>query len=216
MKSFSELKRIHRALRDSFDENFSIRMHRSLSWLNKSEMETDPDAKFIFLWIAFNAAYSSSTKSFSISCDEELRTDFFKLLLIKGNIEIHKIIWERYSSEIRSILNNEFILRVFWENQIDSNSDWKSKLTHEKKEVERALIDKKDTIYILLILFKRLYVLRNQMFHGGATWQGKLNRRQVNDGAKILSHLVPIFLDVMMSNPNEDWGPLTYPPMNED
>lgn len=34
-------------------------MHRALSWLNRAEREPDDyDARFIFLWIAFNAAYA--------------------------------------------------------------------------------------------------------------------------------------------------------------
>ena len=36
-----------------------MRTHRALSWLNRAEQESeDLDARFIFLWIAFNSAYS--------------------------------------------------------------------------------------------------------------------------------------------------------------
>jgi hypothetical protein len=83
-------------------------------------------------------------------------------------------------------------------------------------KVHRAISDEKDTHYILGILFKRLYVLRNQIIHGGSTWKGKINRDQVNDGARLMQHIVPLFIDIMMKNPSEDWGPLTYsPPLTE-
>ena len=37
----------------------SLRLHRALSWLNRAEqLADDPDSQFIFLWIAFNAAYA--------------------------------------------------------------------------------------------------------------------------------------------------------------
>ena len=36
-----------------------LRVHRAISWIGRAEVcGTDADAKFIFLWIAFNAAYA--------------------------------------------------------------------------------------------------------------------------------------------------------------
>ncbi len=49
------------------------------------------------------------------------------------------------------------------------------------------------------------------MIHGGATWNSEVNRAQVTDGADILSFLVPVFVDIMMDNPAEDWGRPFYP-----
>ena len=60
-------------------------------------------------------------------------------------------------------------------------------------------------------VFELLYVLRNQLVHGGATWNSSANRAQVKDGAAILSFLMPIFVDIMMDNSNEDWGTPHYP-----
>jgi len=57
----------------------------------------------------------------------------------------------------------------------------------------------------------RLYVLRNQLFHGGATWNNGINRAQVRDGAAILTFLMPVFVDLMMENPKADWGRPFYP-----
>ena len=51
-------------------------------------------------------------------------------------------------------------------------------------------------------------MLRNQLIHGNATWNGQLNRQQVNDGYRLLSALQPVFLSIMMSNPHKDWGRL--------
>ena len=57
---FQKLKDLHRSVRGSFDEEFSLRLHRGLSWLQRAEQDDDdPDASFIFLWIAFNSIYSS-------------------------------------------------------------------------------------------------------------------------------------------------------------
>ena len=212
MYKFKDLKQKHRALRASYKDSFSIRIHRSLSWLNRSEKETDDvDAKFIFLWISLNSAYSIHMDALKNQGDEELRSDFFQTLLKNGQNEIHEIIYERFSHEVRSILSNEFILTSFWEGK----DDWEVKLKNEKREVQDALRDRNETIYILTILFKRLYVLRNQIFHGGSTWQGKLNRQQVKDGANLLSYFLPAILSIMMENSNDNWGVLAYPPTND-
>jgi hypothetical protein len=212
MYRFKDLKQKHRALRASYEDSFSIRIHRSLSWLNRSEKETDDvDAKFIFLWISLNSAYSIHMDALKNQGDEELRSDFFQTLLKNGQNEIHEIIYERFSHEVRSILSNEFILTSFWEGK----DDWEMKLKNEKREVQDALRDRNETIYILTILFKRLYVLRNQIFHGGSTWQGKLNRQQVKDGANLLSYFLPAILSIMMENSNDNWGVLAYPPTND-
>lgn len=75
----------------------------------------------------------------------------------------------------------------------------------------KAALKARDTLTILQILFDRLYVLRNQLIHGGATWGGSVNRDQVRDGARILSVLVPTFIELMMDAPDLDWGQPAYP-----
>lgn len=52
------LKDRHRAIRDGMPEALSLRIHRSLSWLQRAAQCDDPDGRFVFLWIAFNAAYA--------------------------------------------------------------------------------------------------------------------------------------------------------------
>ena len=52
--SFADLKARQRELREGFSENFGLRIHRALSWLNRAELEIDDDdASFIFYWILF-------------------------------------------------------------------------------------------------------------------------------------------------------------------
>ena len=68
-----------------------------------------------------------------------------------------------------------------------------------------------DTGRILSIVFDRLYVLRNQLVHGGSTWNSSVNRSQVRDGAAVLGWLLPIFIDIMMDHHDRDWGRPFYP-----
>ena len=67
------------------------------------------------------------------------------------------------------------------------------------------------TQVVLSIVFDRLYVLRNQLVHGGATWNSQVNRAQVSDGARILGTLVPLILGIMIEHPELDFGEILYP-----
>ena len=70
----------------------------------------------------------------------------------------------------------------------------------------------KDTDKILEIVFVRLYTLRNQLVHGGATWNSSANRQQLCDGCAILDDMVPLILQIMQEHHDDtEWGSLFYP-----
>jgi len=55
--------------------------------------------------------------------------------------------------------------------------------------------------------------LRNQLLHGGATWNSSVNRDQIRDSVNFLSKFVPCVIDIMMSSnsPNIIWGDACFP-----
>ena len=112
----------------------------------------------------------------------------------------------------KKLLNNQFIFGPFWnfQNGHEGFDDWEVKF-NESKSIALKALQNKNTLVILEILFDRLYTLRNQILHGGATWNGKINRSQITDGQSIISFLIPNFLEIMMDNQNENWGKLVFP-----
>jgi hypothetical protein len=60
-------------------------------------------------------------------------------------------------------------------------------------------------------VLENIYMLRNQIFHGGATWNGGVNREQLRDATKILEVLVPQVITTMMDYPNTLWGDAIFP-----
>jgi len=54
-------------------------------------------------------------------------------------------------------------------------------------------------------------MLRNQLLHGGATWDSSINRDQLRDSTNILGKLVPITIKLMMDNGRAIWGTPCYP-----
>ena len=63
---------------------------------------------------------------------------------------------------------------------------------------------------LLGLVLDRLYTVRNQLIHGGATYKSKVNRSQVKDASEILEFLLPIIIDIMLTNIDEDWGTISY------
>jgi hypothetical protein len=207
------LKEKQRSLRDGFSTELTLRVHRGLSWYGRASAEhDDADVRFILLWIAFNATYASDL-DLDVGNDREKFRLFFRTLVeLDRSDRIYRLVWNRFSNEIRLLLDNRYVFAPFWahQNGIPGNDDWEARLTSAKRAANKA-IAAHDTPTILSIVFDRLYVLRNQLIHGGATWCSSVNRDQVRDGAAILVNLMPIFIDIMMDNPQHPWGMPFYP-----
>lgn len=208
--SYESLKTKHRKIRDGFPQETSLRVHRSLSWVGRAEKELgeDPDAAFIFYWIAFNAAYAAEIDiTLNTSARERFEQFFYKLQDLDQEDVIYDVIWEKFPNSIRSLLNNQYVFQPFWTYQNEGGEEdvWKESFEASKRKANQAL-SAKDTKLILCLLFDRMYVLRNQILHGGSTWRSNVNREQVTDGKNILSVLVPRFIDLIMDNPEQDWG----------
>ena len=208
---FRTLKTRQRALRERWPPDFSLRIHRSISWVGRAERETDDHAAaFLFLWIAFNAAYGGDR--FAVGERDAFETFFRRLNRLDGERRLYGIVWTRFPGPIRLFLENRFVFAPFWRfhhGEIEA-ADWESRFDVARRRFLHALRDQ-DTVRILSMLFDRLYVLRNQLMHGGATWNSGVNRAQLHDGAAILSSFMPVMIDLMMDAPEEDWGVPMYP-----
>jgi hypothetical protein len=211
--NFDILKAKQRALRENLPDAMALRVHRAISWLGRSEAETDDvDVRFILLWISFNSAYTAHIESDGVSERGAFKAYFETLVDLDKGHRIYNAVWTRFSQEIRLVFDNRYVFSPFWShfNGEEGFSDWEERLAKSKRSIATALSDR-DTARILATLFDRLYVLRNQMVHGGATWNSSVNRNQIRDGAAVLGCLLPIFIDIMMDHPARDWGQPYYP-----
>jgi len=208
------LKDKQRARREAFPDSLGLRVHRAISWLNRAAQEQeDPDAAFVFLWIAFNSAYSQDIGiAYHVSEKGRFKSFLSTLLAFDTQDRIYEVVWTRFPHEIRLVLENQYVFGPFWNhlNGVDGHEDWQERLDASVRKAKVALSEK-DTERVLNELFDRLYVLRNQMIHGGATWNGAINRAQVRDGSEILGSLLPIFVDLMMDHPEHPWKEAIYP-----
>ena len=144
--TYVHLKARHRAEREAFPKALSLRVHRALSWLSRAEQlaeQDDPDGQFIFLWIAFNAAYATEI-------DERYRTSaqvtsraFLRRLaeLDAPHGRLDAMVWQEFSASLRTLLDNPYVHKAFWDwqNGLIDEDDWKQSFTRAKRAATQAL-----------------------------------------------------------------------------
>lgn len=213
--SHAELKLKQRRRRERFPQDLGLRVHRAISWIGRAEREEhDPDARFLFLWIAFNAAYADEMDADDLQPGErgQFRDLLQRIVALDTPGRLHGVVWREFQGSVRTLLENRYIFRPFWLNlnAVAGHDDWERRFIREAGSVRRAMMDR-DTARVLRILFDRLYVLRCQMMHGATTWNSSVTRPQVENGAAVLGALLPEMIDIMLDNPDTDWGTPHYP-----
>ena len=204
-------------------EQNKIRMQRAWSWHARSKEVQFDDEKFIFLWIAFNSAYGTEFPNRNADEGSTERRRFTKFVeeIVKRDHKkaIEKYLWEEFSGPVRILLENEFVFCPFWDwvQGRQEGKDWESKLNKKNQRVYKAL-GNNDVSGVLEEVLSRLYVLRNQIFHGGKTFDKSLGQEQVRDGSRIMEALVPLILQIMQDDIDDEksgsdrvWGKLNYP-----
>lgn len=209
------LKERQRKERDTHPEALALRVHRALSWLHRAEQCTDEDGRFVFLWIAFNAAYANELGEQRMLEGEKFNSYLARLVGLDENQQLYDLVWQRYSGAIRVLLDNPYVYQPFWDhrNGLAVGDNWESRFSAAKRFANMALASK-DTASVLAVVFNRLYTLRNQLIHGGATWNSSMNRSQLRDANAILGELVPVIIGIMMDHAGLVWGEASYPPVS--
>ena len=198
---------------------FTLRMHRALSWLQRAEAAgEDDDVAFVCLWIAFNAAYAQDLGQGTGSTSERqaFRNFMADVCALDQGKALSALVWQVFPGPIRLLLDNQYVFQPFWDALNNPRSDgstpghWREAFDDARQRVHRALAQQ-DTERVLYEVFVRLYTLRNQLMHGGATWNSSVNRAQVRDGRTLLARLLPVMLGVMMDFPERFEGKPFYP-----
>ena len=114
-----QLKTRQRAERHAHPPNLALRVHRAISWLHRAEQlagEGDKDGEFIFLWIAFNAAYATEIDDrYRLNEQATFRAFLQKLAdLDAAQGRFADLVWTEFSSSIRVLLDNPYVFQDFW------------------------------------------------------------------------------------------------------
>lgn len=204
-----------------FDENFRIKLHRAFSWLKQADEAPNEDLRYICLWIAFNSVYGKEREPQNIGTSLGDRQSFQRYLAVISNLDKNRriitAIRKNLKEIIRELLENRYTFQPYWDyyNGKKEFSEWERAFQKAKKLAIQELTEG-GTAQILSIVFDRLYTLRNQILHGGATCGSQINRKQLHDGCLILETIIPVVLEIMLSKPDtEIWGEPYYPHVHD-
>ena len=206
----------------------AIRIHRSCSWLHRAQVAAEEsgsvalDDQLIFLWISFNALYGQwdpetnhpardiqSVRAFiagATRVDTDHGVGAYEALLKE-----HRVLAER-------LFDNVYLDHYFWrglaedeEEETWRNMPRKGRRYLDEGQTQRAL-DR--------LLLYRVYQLRCQLLHGGATHGGKLNRESVADCGRFLHLFLDRSFEILVHPDRagtfrERLGSICYPPVRD-
>ena len=191
----------------------SIRFHRACSWLQRAETaieSKDLDLALLAQWIAFNALYGrwDERKQEPLPDRACMRTFVDRMLeldadgLIKGMLGEDKRL-------VMSILEDEYLSRYFWQQPGEERARKSKKV---KLDARSWYVEGNWTL-ILDRVIERVYLLRCQLVHGAATYNGSLNRTAIRRCCTMMEHLIPALLIVWVDHGADlDWGAMCFPP----
>lgn len=215
---YQTLKQVLRSRKDDFSQVHSTRMHRSLSWLKAAAeqiADDNLDQAFINLWISFSAC-------FYIEGEEPIAPFIEKIVILDEHQKIYDCLWHEYSGSVKALIKNPYVFAEFWQAQRAQlqqkangqvgmgEAAWRRSFDQSSVEALNYLSRKK-VAPLFSIVLDRLYVLRNQVLQGGATYQSRVNREQVSDGVNLLASIMPIIIGIMLDGADQDWGEIAYP-----
>ncbi len=174
----------------------TVRCYRCTSWLKKAAdcIKKDPDdldAAFVFCWIAFNALYG---QPIYLKKQDERRGDWNDILRFLGFAKKYGAVSVESAvcnaeEDIEKIRNNQFLCKQCWVR-------WSEKKLFSKEQRLSELC-REGSRDILLDLFHRLYVLRNQIFHGCSSDRSTKNRESILPAVTVMRALVPVFRETV-------------------
>ena len=212
---------------DRVDDHMALRMRRATSWLQRAELsmaEADSqgyDEACIFYWISLNAAYAQDIPTHLARGKKWTDSEGFKRYadrVVERDVDslLPSLIFVEHRETILRLTEDLYLFKDFWlaRNGTLSGSNWRNRFDKECRQSLQCLMsgDRRRVRELLPVIFDRLYVLRNQLVHGGATWRSSVNRNQVETGARTLSFLVPAFVSIMLEDAGADWGPCFFQP----
>ena len=210
-----------------------IRIQRALSWLVR-DMElqlSDPDVSFILHWIAFESIYGTDQvmrkrkgSTVVVSTVNEIMEFLVKLEQLDTDRQRLSEAILRVWKDVIALFKNPFINPMSWTNYYKGTT--KAGPKHNPFKYQKITLLSKDKLadpiqlnMFLKNMFQRLYLLRNQLFHGNATYKGNeyhARSEQIHSGAKVLQALIPMLLLIMidsmeLDNEQDHWGLIPYP-----
>lgn len=205
----------------STTENNRRRIARMDTWISHAEAasgDDDSHLRFLFYWIAYEAAY----QPYETWKAEGRRKRLHKKLARHDPGKLQSILREQRDNIVR-ILELRQAHPSFWRKGLKVNEGvttpkaWDSAFRQQVESATKCL-DKAvrsgadgDISATLNHLFSNLSVVRHQIAHGASAGPESRGLTQVILGAWLLKAFIPRFRNAIKANIQEDWGEPPYP-----
>ena len=195
-------------------QNWQIRVHRSLSWLDRAfelDPEQQPDGRLLFDWVAFNALYGRWDEREGFPAPDTLAwKDFLRraFKVDQGGLLAARLTERR--EDILKLAENKYLDPRFWQNPSEPGN------LRRRYFEATALFFEKRWLDLAILTIERIYVLRGQLVHGAATRGSRLNRETLEQSLVLLEQLLLPMLEVVIEKlADDDWPTLCYPPLGD-
>jgi hypothetical protein len=207
------------------NQGYWDRIKRGKSWVERAraaerqardEDETvDLQTPFIMYWIAFNAMYgrvSDIDHGRYLRPGEDDARWFLRRIsdLDAGEGRIVAAV-TKIEREGHSLLKSRYLSDAYWREGFTSQV--KDQLEDDTRTAEEALAAGDPHQYLSALLWRRIRVLRNQVFHGCSTNRASLNADALDPALKVMSVLIPVLLEVLESRTDKEneWPRIPFP-----
>lgn len=221
-----ELKKQHKHYSDA-NQGYYDRLQRGCSWLAKAKrIATNPEAEFVFAWIALNSLCGvrpEVLKTLWWEEEQKLHPAFRHQQTERVLGEMEWFLWRiagldnggrilrdvvmRRVKDIKTIIQTRYLMPNFWNWKLRTEKDIKLKTKLSERKVQELIGDiskvGREQLYKVLseIILWRLRTLRNQLFHGCATDTHSKRRdageSELETGTRILIDMVWAFITLM-------------------
>lgn len=227
-------------MENDFAADNKMRLERAKAWLHqaraihgkhKRAKEQDKDRllceMFVFLWIAFNALYalprgmrrlpqkaspelqSQDRASEKDRSEIEIIDEFFDFLSKKIGAAAHLLVNREIKDTIEKLTTMIPVYQGYWEGSIN----WQAQMRRQNNSILVNI--RRNQIKALKLIFRRLYVVRNQVFHGAHTIGQSVGQKQIKLSVLILHAILPEIRKMMEKKSSSvDWGPVPFPRMS--
>lgn len=171
-------------------------------WLDYGETIDKEPYKFVAYYIAFNFLYNKHTRIRKYIQDGKEEESESELNQIKNFIDAHsrpdaevRISFSSLLTLIKPDLNNPNEKSEYLKENVKSNQKDSTKYADAAK-IERGIINDKCRGKAIKELFKAIYIVRCNLFHGNKKLKGETDRniKLLADGSKILKQLIIEYL----------------------
>ena len=215
----------HTAKLTEDNQGYWDRIKRARSWVKRaqtlestaSDSASDADSQelFIMYWIGFNALYGRVNETgqgrYLRPGDDDARWFLRRICdLDAGTGRIGKAV-VMFRKDAHSLLKSRYLSETYWRE--GNRPNVKRRLEEGTTAAEEALDSGDLYPYLETLLWRRVRVLRNQIFHGCSTNRDSLNKDALDPALRVLSELIPVFVNVMEGrvDTEKEWPRIPFP-----